>query len=268
MCTTHHHTDPFQGIHSKGILTFQEGHFRLPRDQETFELEWIDKVEISPGQALEPRGPGIFTRTIRGDPQAQAYYDYTYRKDYHHAGQVFLLTVRVSFQVDEGVCENPVITVDEGQYLVDHCSAIVPAQGDSPGWQADFTTCQFDNQDLFTPSRIQVEMQNGDRIQFHLRLAYPCCCLPMGDWAELVMTEFFRAERTVVVTDFFKQAFGAQHHIFVQSLLAILDSPVDEVHGLLMRDADGDESSLDYLDADLNPIATPEITSVQTISGP
>jgi hypothetical protein len=81
------------------------------------------------------------------------------------------------------------------------------------------------------------------------------------------MTEFIRAGRQLAVTDFFRQAFTAQLHLFGQSLLAVLDPPLDEVHGVLMRDADGAAPALDYLDADLVPVATPAIAEVTVTSG-
>jgi hypothetical protein len=109
-------------------------------------------------------------------------------------------------------------------------------------------------------------MVNGDIIRFHLRLSYRCCCMWPGDWAEVVQTEFQRGQQHVVVDNFFNQAFKAYHHIFGQTYLVVLDPPVDEVHGLLMEEAESDARTFQYLDADLNPIETPDILSVEIIT--
>jgi hypothetical protein len=265
MCTLRNSQDLREVLGQKGILIFKEGLWILPRDSEYFELDLIERVELSPdGDPLVSSGPGQFTRTIQGTPD-DGIYTYRLNQSFERAGEQFWLELTANFNVSGGVAQAPLITVDDQEILGTRCGPAVMASIASNTWQNSFVTCQFDNRDLFTPTRAEVSVENGDLIHFHMALSYVCCCFLPGDFAELTATSFFRGQEERHVTSFFRQAFTSQHHIFGQSLLAVFDQPVGSVHALMLIEADYAEPTLHYLDADLEIIETPTIANVEIV---
>jgi hypothetical protein len=265
LCTIFGGPDPFYNLDSKGILYFKEGLWRLPRDQASFESDLVDRVELAPGVDIQPTTPGVFTRTIQGTPD-DGQYLYEYRRTYDHGGDPFELIIRATFQVTAGQAETPVLLIDDAEYMAARfCNTTILAWGNSIPWSNAFQTCQFDVQEIFERWRIEVIVDNYDLLIFHLRLSYKCCCFIGRDWAEVVETSLVRGQDQRIVTDFYRQAFSAMHHIFGQNLLAMFDTPLGNVHGVLLRDADHDNPVLEYLDADFNVVLTPGIIGLQYI---
>jgi hypothetical protein len=265
LCSIFGGPDPFYNYDSKGILYFKEGVWRLPRDQASFESDLVDRVEISPGMDIQPTGPGVFTRTIQGTAD-DGQYVYEYRRPYDNGGDPFELIIRATFQVTAGQAEAPVLLIDDAEYLAAHfCNTTVSAWGNSLSWGNGFLTCQFDARDVFERWRVEVTTESGDQLTMHLRLSYKCCCLIGRDWAEIVETRLVRGQDERIQTGFYRQAFSAQHHFFGRNLLAMFDTPLSNVHGVLLSDADGANPVLEYLDADFNVVETPTITSLEEI---
>jgi hypothetical protein len=269
LCTIFSGPDPFYNLDSKGILYFKEGLWRLPRDQASFESDLVDRVEISPGVVIQPTGPGVFTRTIQGTPD-DGQYVYEYRRPYDNGGYPFELIIRATFQVTAGQAESPVQLIDDVAYLAAHfCNTTFLAWGNSDPWGNAFHTCQFALRDIFERRRVEVTAGNEDQLTFHLRLSYKCCCMWGHDWAEIVETRLVRGQDQRVQTGFYRQAFSAGHHFFRQNLLAMFDTPLGNVHGVLLRNADDTTGTnppvLEYLDAGFNVVETPAITSLDYI---
>jgi len=264
LCTVAGGPDLFYNYNSQGIVYFKDGLWRLPRDQASFESDLIDRVELTPGVDLQPTGPGVFTRTIQGTPDDGSYV-YEYRRPYDNNGDAFELVLRAIFRVQAGQAETPVLLVDDADYIFQFCNTTISAWGTSLNWNNAFITCQFDVRGIFEPWRVEVTVANGDRLTFHLRLGYKCCCFIGRDWALLAETRMVCGPEERVVTDFYSQAFSAQHHIFMQDLLAMFETPLGTVHGVLLHDADGADPVLEYLDADFNVIETPAITNLEYV---
>jgi len=253
--------DIFGEYRTKGRVTFSEGVFRLPREQESFALDWIEKVELGPDRAEPvPQGAGTFTRTIEGTAD-DGIYRYEYVQTYDLDGQSYTLTFKTAFVVSGGAAQTQVKTFDDAFISTadDYATMDFMLTGEyQDGRVHGFTTCAHT---LYRDVPYDITVENGDTL--HLDQKYResgiCKICP----AEIVGAEFIRGQERREVGDFFRMAYTASQHNWYQKFIVMFDQPVDSVCGLLVDETSmtSGAEQLKYLDADLNEIGSAAITS-------
>ncbi len=253
--------DIFGEYATKGRVTFAEGLFRLPRDRDSVEVDWIEKVELGPDRSEPaPQAGGTFTRTIEGSVD-DGIYRYEYVRVYDLDGQSYALTFKTAFVVSSGAAEKQVKTFDDAfiSTAEDYSTMDFTLTGEyQDGRIHVFTTCVHS---LYRDVPYDITVENGDTLhmdqKFRTGDMYKICP------AEVVGAEFVRGQERREVDDFFRLAYVAGQHNWFQKFIIMFDQPVDSVYGLLV-----DETSMtsgaeqkQYLDADLNVIDTAAVTS-------
>jgi hypothetical protein len=246
---------------TKGRVTFAEGVFRLPREQASFELDWIEKVELGPDRTEPtPQGNGTFTRTIEGTAD-DGIYRYEYVQAYDLNGQSYTLTFRTAFVVTGGAAEKQVKTFDDAfiSTAEDFATMDFTLTGEyQDGRVHVYTTCLHT---LYRDVPYDVTVENGDTLHMDqkFRAGDMCKICP----AELVGAEFARGQERREVDDFFRLAYVAGQHNWFQKFIIMFDQPVGTAHGLLVDETSmtSGAEQMQYLDADLNVIDTAAITS-------
>ena len=253
--------DIFGEYATKGRVTFKEGVFRLPREEESFSLDWIEKVELGPDRTEPvPQGGGTFTRTIEGTAD-DGIYRYEYMQAYDFEGQSYTLTFKTAFVVSGGVAGTQVKTFDDAfiSTAEDFATMDFSLAGEyQDGRTHVFTTCVHN---LYRDVPYDITVENGDTLhmdqKFRTGDMYKICP------AELVGAEFVRGQERREVDDFFRLAYVAGQHNWFQKFIIMFDQPVGTAHGLLMDETGmtSGAEQMQYLDADLNVIDTAAITS-------
>jgi len=252
--------DIFGEYATKGRVTFKEGVFRLPREQGSFALDWIEKVELGPERTEPtPQEAGTFTRTIEGTAD-DGVYRYEYVQAYDLGGQSYTLTFKTSFVVSGGAAEKQVKTFDDA--FISSAEDFATMDFDLAGEYQDervhvFTTCVHS---LYRDVPYDVTVENGDTLhmdqKFRTGDMYKICP------AEIVGAEFVRGQERREVDDFFRLAYVAGQHNWFQKFIITFDQPVGDAFGLLVDEDDMNSgaSQMQYLDADLNVIDSAAIT--------
>ena len=112
-CAMYFSHDVFLEYSLLGRVQLKEGMVLLPRDQEQFERDWIELVELGPERTQPvPAGPGLFTREIQGDEQNGAY-QFTYNRVYQYSNEPFTIEATSTFQVVDGLPVEPRLTLTQ-----------------------------------------------------------------------------------------------------------------------------------------------------------
>jgi hypothetical protein len=256
MCTMFGTTDMLEEHLRKGRLTPRPGLIRLFREQDEFEDDWIDRLELAPdGAEATPVSAGTFQREIVGTEL-----DGTYRYDFHQAfeldGRTYQVTLMAAVEVEAGTARNPLITLDE--YALSNGDGsfdtfrVQGAFGED-SWPRTYFTCRFE---LFQRGIMDLTVDNGDRVILDLRIMdCPPDMFCAGGTAKgaTVMASFTRNAENREVDDFFRLAFSHKHHgIFDYSYFVWFDEPIDLVHGLWIPEPETSIAPIQvqYLDAD------------------
>ena len=246
---------------TKGRVTFAEGVFRLPREQASFELDWIETVELGPDRTEPtPQGNGTFTRTIEGTAD-DGIYRYEYVQAYDLNGQSYTLTFRTAFVVSGGAAEKQVKTFDDAFISTadDYATMDFMLTAEYQDLRTHkFTTCLHT---LYRDVPYDITVENGDTLHMDQKFRGGDLCKICP--AEIVGAEFDRGQDKRVVTDFFRMAHVAGQHNWNQKFIVMFDQPVGTAHGLLVDETNtvGGVYQMQYLDAQLNVIDTAAITS-------
>lgn len=253
--------DIFGEYATKGRVTFAAGLVRLPRDQDSVEVDWIGKVELGPDRSEPtPAGAGVFTRTIEGTAE-DGTYRYEYVQAYDLDGETYTLTFETAFVVSGGTAGDPLKTFDDA--FISTAEGFSTLDFTLTGEYQDgrvhaFTTCMHT---LYRDVPYDVTVENGDRLhldqKFRTGGLYKICP------AELVGAAFVRGQERREVDEFFRLAYVASQHNWFQKFIVMFDQPVGAVHGLLVDEDDmtSGASQMQYLDADLKVIDTAAVTS-------
>lgn len=255
LCSVGSGQEVFEYYHAKRRVALKEGVVRLPRDQDSFEVDWVEQLELTTdGKQAQPTGPGVFTRTIQGTA-SDGDYIYEFVQPYQLDGQSHELILRFVFRVMGGQAESPVMVMD-AETLKRAYTTIVA------GRNKNGLLCGFG---LLDSSQVNLEAANGDRVELTLRTWLACLegadgCGGGAGLGEVVQAKLVRGQEERIVTDFFNLSWSAVHHLGLQSYLAIFDQPLGSAHGVYLS---WDDPDVNYLDADLNVVEQSSITSGQ-----
>jgi hypothetical protein len=253
--------DIFGEYRTKGRVAFSAGLVRLPREQASVEVDWIEKVELGPDRTEPtPQGVGTFTRTIEGTADDGIYW-YEYVQAYDLNGQSYTLTFKTAFVVSGGSAEKQVKTFDDAFISTadNYATMDFMLTGEyQDGRIHGFTTCLHT---LYRDVPYDVTVENGDQLHMDQKFRESGICKICP--AEIVGAEFVRGQERREVSDFFRMAYTASQHNWYQKFIIMFDQPLGTAHGLLVDETSmtSGATQMQYLDADLNVIDTAAITS-------
>ncbi len=264
VCGDTWYTDIFEVYRTRGRVTLKEGVFRLPRDQVSFQLELIEKLEFGPDRdILIPTGPGTFTRYIEGT-EIDGSYRYEYLQVFDRGGERYEFVYNVQFKIEGGVAIEPLLVFDEEYISRFDGYHSFNMKGYFP-FRQRFSTCIGSR---FRGINHEVSLANGDLLQIEQRMqklddGYACM---YHCQALMVRAVFERGTELREVTDTFRLAYKDIQHNWIQEYLVVFDQPVDEIYGVYMAEERAAQQTAEvvyYLDVGLNVIDSVNVSSYQ-----
>jgi hypothetical protein len=247
-CTLGHGGEGIEGVQLEyrhtGRITFRPGRVHLSRDQDTQEVDFLDKVELGPRciQAA-PAGAGVFTRFIEGSEQ-DGFYRYEFSQSFTVEGDPFEVVFTTRFEVRGGQPVEPVLTLG-GQNLgvspwnsaadnrIDLRGRWEDGSGWSGTWEQRYTNCDTE---LFEAYRIQMEIAGADTLE----VEYRCPDLPdvvmLGTVCSCALANavYSRDAHPHEIGDPFRLVYNSWNHCnYNQVTLVVFDPPVEGTAALL-----------------------------------
>jgi hypothetical protein len=247
-CTLAHGGEGVEGIQLEyqhgGRITFRPGRVILSRDQDTLEVDFLEKVELGPGRVqASPAGAGVFTRFIEGSGQ-EGYYRYEFRQPFTVEGDPFEVVFTTRFEVQAGQAVEPVLVLD-GQTLgvspfntaADNRIELRGRWEDGSGWggvwEQRYTDCDTG---LFDPYRVRMEIDGTDTLE----LEYRCPDLPefvmLGTVCSCMLAQavYTQNAQPSEVDDPFSLVYTSFNHCnYAQATLVVFEQPVGGAAALL-----------------------------------
>ncbi|MBN2497061.1 MAG: hypothetical protein JXR96_20885 [Deltaproteobacteria bacterium] len=262
----------------KGRISLRPGLQRLPREQDSVEVEWIESLELGPSASVAaPVSAGRFERSLQGSAQ-DGVYRYTFTQGFDLDGAPVAVSFRTDFEVTSGRAVEPLRVLDLDTLSVDAWNAGEARFEMRAVWQDPrsqlgevhqaYSTCRYD---LFSPVHVDVAIEGGDRLQLDYRcppsgaviviLSTVCPC-------PLVSAVFDAGGEQRRVEDHFRLVFSSTNHCNLdQSSLVVLDEPLGAVAAIRVPGGAYDEVGgypptwLEYLDAAFEPVERREISN-------
>ncbi len=263
----------------KGRITLAPGLIRLPRSQDSLEVDWIQKIELGPARTLAlSQGPGRFDRTLQGSPD-NGTYRYEFTQPFLVDGNAFNIMFSADFEVENKTAANPVLSLDPQTLSVNpwSSSSTIPFELKAE-WQdpssplgkvvQKYSACNYD---FFHPTEVEVDIQGGDQLRMSFRcpdhsstiviLSTVCPC-------PLASASFTSGGQQRDIQDHFRLVFISWNHCNIsQHSLIVIDQPLSGVSAISVpggaySDVAGyPPTQLDYLDENFQLIETRAITN-------
>jgi hypothetical protein len=253
--------DVYGAYQNRMRITFIEGTVLLPKDQPTFERDWIASIEYTPDKTiLQPSSAGIFTMTSSAGRD-----DYEFVQTFTDGAKTYTLTYKVWFDTTDA---NDRIRIFDETYMspaltYPQKTLDLSIDGDEfERWY--FLTCTFN---LYLPVIHRVQTTDGAQLELEERT------FPSPDHCILACpTGFLKATFDLgihhrPVEDPFRLAFVDSQHNWFDRFIVMFDDPVTDIQGLhfFPHDNDAVDMKVDYLDAGLNIIRETLVTSYHTV---
>ncbi len=252
----------------KSTLRLAPGRIELPTRADTFAAELVRELRIGPAHEIAlPGGPGRF-RVRRSTRAELTVYTFDYEQDFIAPGgeplELRLFGLNFAARGEEPV--EAARVVDE-RFVTDLFKAEPTLEG-LFGKAFGYASCSYE---LLTLHEIAVEAENGARVRLFERYqAPPKPEIDTGP-ASLVAAELDLLGVERRVTDYWSLIYSATRHNQVVVYWVILDPPIElagapdrAVHVVEVASPEpafGVESTLRYLDASFEVVASPAVLS-------
>ncbi len=251
----------------KGRITFHPGLIRLPPGEDFIEAELIDLVELGPDRLpATPTGPGTFNQKQEGGE-----FHYEYVQSFIAGGEPFEARLTAIFG-------DQVLTLDDGALTMDAWNPwnretpprflMEATWGDGSELHNQiqrYAGCRYDP---FDPGTGTIEIDGGaDTLVLKSRCPPPVPIAGGGVCpCPLVQAKFTSGNEQRDVQDHFHLLFtSGGMHCWYTAYLVVFENPVGPVHALLMEGYIDPYAEVHYLDADLQVLESPPITSIEWI---
>jgi hypothetical protein len=237
---------PYAPFDHKVRLSVREAAVRWPEEQESLQVDLLDRVEVGPdGAVADAAGSGLLeARTYTGGQETWIGFSYT--QEFDLAGRPVPASFGFFLRDTQTTGEVDVADLLGGEH---NTCGLGPGQ---------------------TEGQVSATAANGDVVVFDYRyiLSFLCppgmdCLTPYG-LGDPERGEFTRGADQRVVTDYFRLGLACAHHGGPESFIMIFDTPLDGIHGVTLarRTIASSEYNLTYLDEHLALAATAEVTDL------
>jgi hypothetical protein len=257
-CTMLNTGDPLENHPRMARVALAAGEIALPGDgPDEFAGDLFLELELAPDGALAvPAGPGAWRRSFEGQPPDERVV-FLQERPYTAGARTYGLAARVAFPLVDGAPTETAKLLDREGLERDPGFSIRGGFLDEGGWPP-LLSCE---RTYHIPFEVELRAQNGDVLVAAGSCENPPCPPGMGCaggvfWGALRQAVFTRGGEARTATELFDLGWTAFHHEGGQSLLVVIDPPLDGVGALHWpRDEGGAEGdTLRYLDADLQPL--------------
>jgi hypothetical protein len=237
---------PYGDFEGKIRITLKEASINWPKEQESLDIDLIERVEISPdGLQAESRGPGQLQARLAGNEMLM-WLSFSYSQDYGLGSQDF--SASFGFHI--------VMPFDGRQInLTDYLTS-------------DHNLCQA--RDDQVQGKVTAETANGDIMEFeyYYVLSFTCppgmaCLTPygLGDVSKAVFTSGAEVRS---VDNYFRYGLRCGHHDGPYSFMAFFELALGNIHGveLVRKTMGGGIYELIYLDQDLAFISREDVVDI------
>ncbi|MBW2699461.1 MAG: hypothetical protein JRF33_01470 [Deltaproteobacteria bacterium] len=257
VCTDKHSSwDVFGAYQTRMRVTFRDGVVSLPKNEPSFERDWIASVEFGPDRVLlDPLTSGYFTLTSLADRD-----EYEFVQTFSDGSMAYTLTYKVEF--DPSATDDRLRVFDEF-YLsppVTYPTQTIELTVDREEFERwYFLTCRHD---LYLPVLHRVQTADGAELLLEERY-YPSEDCMFACPTALVRARFQLGQEERLLEDPFRLAFVDGQHNWFDRFLLVFDDPVEDIHALhyFPNDNQAPEKKVDYLDAELNVMRQSLVTS-------
>ena len=246
----------------KGRICFRPGLHRLTRDQQTFEVDLIESVELGAGALVAtPTGPGVFTGSP--PPQPDGDYSFVFHQEFTAAETPFSFSLQVTFRCDNS---EPITNVlylnDEGFCSRQYWTSAT--WGDTSIYMGH---CQYS---LYGCGIIRYNLEGGDVFQTETCRYCPVGWICKSSMAGMRRAEFKSGTESRYQGDYFGLVYSMRHHDWGSDSLARFDQVLGSVQAIYAGTNEYPDhlnySEVTYLDGDLNVLETRSVTSVEYLN--
>ncbi|MBW1810588.1 MAG: hypothetical protein JRJ87_20515 [Deltaproteobacteria bacterium] len=237
---------PYENFEGKIRIFIKEASINWPENQESLELDLIERVEISPeGLPAESRGPGTL-RAIRQGGNGTEWLIFSYSQDYGLGAEDF--NASFSFHIVMPLASQQ---IDVADFLT-----------------ADHNTCQARADQA--QAKVTAEAANGDVIEFeyYYILSFTCppgmaCLTPygLGDISKAVFTSGADVRS---VENYFRYGLSCGHHEGPKRFMVFFEQALGDIRGVELAPEiqGGINYKLTYLGQNLAVIATEDVVDI------
>jgi len=237
---------PYGNFEGKIRILLKEASINWPENQESLELDLIERVEISPqGLQAESRGPGTL-RAIRQGGNGTEWLIFSYSQDYGLGAEDF--NASFGFHIVMPLASQQ---IDVADFLT-----------------ADHNLCQA--RDDQAQAKVTAEAANGDIVEFesYYILSFTCppgmaCLTPygLGDVSKAVFTSGADVRS---VENYFRYGLSCGHHEGPKRFMVFFEQALGDIRGVELAPEiqGGINYKLTYLGQNLAVISTEDVVDI------
>ena len=256
-------------LRQKARITFRPGLVRLMLNEERFEVDWIEKLEVgADGKLATPSGAGWFERSIIQGTVDEGQVQFEFRQVFLAEGKTFELEFSSYFEIEGGQPIHPVLLLN--QTLLDNrdSSWSLALHCDDGSEKREFSSCGLASGSC---EIFELGIEGGDSLKFESCRHCPDQWMCKADPAVIRRALFTGTGGQAEVDDPFRLCQNMLHHNWGTIILIAFDAPLGQTHGLFIQAMDefypGPNSfgEVHYLDANLVPYQNKAVTSFEIL---
>jgi len=237
---------PYGDFQGKIRIWLKESSVRWPDEQESLEVDLVDRVEVSPdGETAESRGPGLL-RAHHSQGGSEEWIVFSYSQEYGLGSEIFQASFGFHIELPVQATQ-----IDLKALLIEE----------------DYT-CEV--QAGHVRGKVSAEAGNGDRVEFEYfyLLSFYCppgmACMTPNGLGDVIRGVFTGGSGERVVDSYFRTGLACGHHAGPNRFLMFFDEQLGGVHGIELAPQiqGGANYQLIYLGENLASIRIEEVVDI------